>query len=45
MTSDTFTKNLEIPLFGKTVKVFFGEDKYTSSGTPGLRVSEDGKTE
>ena len=38
MTSNVFTKNLARPKFEKYIKVFVGEDKYTSSGTPKGRV-------
>ena len=41
MTSDVFTKNLARPKFEKHVKVFVGEDRYMSSGTPKGRVWEN----
>ena len=41
MASDVFTKNLARPQFEKHVKVFVGEDRYMSSGTPEGGVSED----
>ena len=36
-----FNKNLAITKFEKHIKIFVGEDRYMSSGTPEGRVSED----
>ena len=41
ITLYVFTKSLEIPKFEKHIKVCFGEDRYTSNGTPKGRVPEE----